>query len=87
MPKHKRKSRSPESTPVRDDLAPTAQIDANALLPGPKLRQILGVSPVTLWRWRHDESMRFPKAKSIQGRLYFPWKAVAAWLAAQQEAA
>jgi predicted DNA-binding transcriptional regulator AlpA len=86
MLKHKRKLRS-SSAPVRTDPVPTAQIDANALLPGPKLRQILGVSPVTLWRWRHDENMGFPKAKNIQGRLYFPWRAVSAWLAKQQEAA
>ena len=56
---------------------------ANTLVSGPKLRQILDVSPVTLWRWRHDESMGFPAAKCIKGRLYFPWHEVAAWLERQ----
>jgi predicted DNA-binding transcriptional regulator AlpA len=84
MPKY---SRRLDPTPVSTEPVPAGQLDANTLLPGPKLRQILGISPVTLWRWRHDKSMRFPTAKSIQGRLYFPWKDVSAWLAAQQEAA
>ena len=84
MPKHKRR---PDPIPVRIDPVPAGQLDANTLLPGPKLRQILGISPVTLWRWRHDKTMRFPAAKSIHGRLYFPWRDVSAWLAKQQEAA
>jgi hypothetical protein len=59
--------------------------DANTLVSGPKLRRILDVSPVTLWRWRHDESMGFPAAKCIKGRLYFPLHEVAAWLEQQPE--
>ena len=86
MQKHKRRLKRSAAAPARTDFAPATQLDSNTLLPGPKLRQILGVSPVTLWRWRHDESMRFPKAKSIQGRLYFPWSAIAAWLASRPEA-
>jgi len=86
MSKQKRKLRS-TTAPVKTDPMPVAKLNADTLLPGPKLRQILNISPVTLWRWRHDEKMGFPKAKSIQGRLYFPLKDVSAWLAAQQEAA
>jgi len=62
------------------------RIDANELIPGPKLRATLGISAVTLWRWRHDESSAFPRPKVIKGRLYFPRAAVTAWLARQPEA-
>jgi predicted DNA-binding transcriptional regulator AlpA len=61
-------------------------IDPNELIPGPKLRAKLGISAVTLWRWRHDESSEFPVPKVINGRLYFPVAAVTAWLARQPEA-
>jgi hypothetical protein len=65
---------------------PTAQADANEFIPGPKLRARLGISAVTLWRWRHDPEAGFPAPKLITGRLYFPWGPVAAWLARQPEA-
>jgi|ERR1700757_2115564 predicted DNA-binding transcriptional regulator AlpA len=54
---------------------------------GPKLRAKLGISAVTLWRWRHDEQTAFPKPKSINGRLYFPAGAISDWLARQPETA
>jgi predicted DNA-binding transcriptional regulator AlpA len=63
------------------------RIDANEFIPGPKLRAKLGISAVTLWRWRHDEQAAFPAAKVINGRLYFPAGAVSDWLARQPEAA
>jgi hypothetical protein len=53
------------------------------LVSAPKLRRMIGVSAVTLWRWRHDEDAGFPPATTINGRNYFPWPAVAAWLAAR----
>lgn len=56
-------------------------------IPGPKLRAKLGVSAVTLWRWRHDKEKGFPAAKVINGRLYFALGAVMAWLARQADAA
>jgi predicted DNA-binding transcriptional regulator AlpA len=55
-------------------------------IPGPKLRAKLGISAVTLWRWRHNKKSGFPAPKVINGRLYFPLGAVAAWLARQPEA-
>src|SRR5262245_59002773 len=61
--------------------------DAYELIPAPKLRAKLGISPVTLWRWRHDKYGGFPAAKVINGRLYFPVTAVLAWLAKQGDAA
>lgn len=61
--------------------------EANDFIPGPKLRSKLGISAVTLWRWRHDGTSDFPAAKVINGRLYFPLDAVSNWLARQPEAA
>jgi predicted DNA-binding transcriptional regulator AlpA len=61
--------------------------DTSDLIPGPKLRAKLGISAVTLWRWRHDPDAGFPAPKLINGRLYFPSDAVAAWLASQPEVA
>jgi len=66
---------------------PIATPDANDFIPGPKLRAKLGISAVTLWRWRHDKASGFPAPKVIKGRLYFPLGAVTAWLAGQPEAA
>jgi hypothetical protein len=54
---------------------------------GPTLRKILNISSVTLWRWRHDPSMGFPIAKRINGRTFFAWHEVAAWLEKQPNAA
>jgi predicted DNA-binding transcriptional regulator AlpA len=62
-------------------------LDASDLIPGPVLRRKLGISAVTLWRWRHDKASGFPAAKVIRGRLYFPSGEVTAWLARQPEAA
>jgi predicted DNA-binding transcriptional regulator AlpA len=66
-------------------LAPKS--DANDFIPGPKLRAKLGISAVTLWRWRHDEANGFPPPKVIKGRLYFPLGAVSDWIARQPTAA
>ena len=54
---------------------------------GPTLREMLDISPVTLWRWRHRKHSGFPSAKSINGRLYFYWPDVEAWLDKQPVAA
>jgi biotin operon repressor len=91
---HKRKSKK---KPARTAVAarrqigsastPVAPADPKAFVSGPKLRKLLDVSPVTLWRWRHDKTSGFPAAKVIKGRLYFPWGAVSDWIARQPEAA
>lgn len=61
-------------------------IESRDLIPGSALRRKLGISAVTLWRWRHDKASGFPAAKVIKGRLYFPSDEVIAWLARQPEA-
>jgi predicted DNA-binding transcriptional regulator AlpA len=74
----------------RDSILRSPQIrtsNLEDLIPGPKLRAKLGISAVTLWRWRHDEACDFPAPKVINGRLYFPLAAVSDWLARQREAA
>ena len=67
--------------------SPAAFPDEVHFIPGPKLRAKLGISAVTLWRWRHDVKSGFPPAKVINGRLYFSLDAVTAWLGKQPEAA
>ena len=62
-------------------------LGASDYISGPKLRAKLSISAVTLWRWRHNDSSGFPAAKSINGRLYFPWADVQAWLDRQPVAA
>jgi hypothetical protein len=54
---------------------------------GPTLRGTLNISAVTLWRWRHRGDSGFPFAKNINGRLYFYWPDVQAWLDKQPVAA
>jgi predicted DNA-binding transcriptional regulator AlpA len=68
-------------------VAGAAAVPELLMIPGPKLRRMIGISAVTLWRWRHDDSAGFPSATSINGRLYFRWPEVQAWLARQQQAA
>jgi hypothetical protein len=58
-----------------------------AWVTGPTLRELLNISSVTLWRWRHRVDNGFPSAKSINGRLFFYWPDVQAWLDKQPVAA
>ena len=71
----------------KTDLPQAAKPEAFEFIPGPKLRAKLGISAVTLWRWRHDKKKGFPVPKVINGRLYFALGAVMAWLARQADAA
>jgi len=71
----------------KTDLPQAPKHEAFEFIPGPKLRARLGISAVTLWRWRHDKEKGFPAPTIINGRLYFPLGAVVAWLARQGDAA
>jgi predicted DNA-binding transcriptional regulator AlpA len=65
----------------------TASHGTSELVMAARLSKRLGVSTVTLWRWRHDERLSFPKGRRINQRVYFPWHEVAAWLERQQQTA
>jgi hypothetical protein len=83
MPKnHQHKAVSSTKTSESGLLAP----NCDALIPAPKLRAKLGISAVTLWRWRHDKKGGFPAPKVINGRLYFAVTAVTGWLAKHRDA-
>ena len=56
-------------------------------LTGPKLRARLGISAVTLWRWRHDPRLGFPQPRVIKGRNYFLLSDVCHWLERQPKTA
>jgi predicted DNA-binding transcriptional regulator AlpA len=75
------------SSAKRAEVAQGPSRNQNDYIPGPKLRAKLGISAVTLWRWRRDQTSGFPAPKVINGRLYFPVGAVSDWLAKQPEAA
>jgi predicted DNA-binding transcriptional regulator AlpA len=82
-----RQSKKRAVTAHKELLPPAAKSDAAIdFITGPKLRAKLGVSAVTLWRWRHKQS-GFPQPKVINGRTYYPMGAVSDWLARQPEAA
>ncbi len=83
MTKTKRKLKA---SSAQLDLARTPTPEAVFFIPGPKLRAKLGISAVTLWRWRHDPDARFPTPKIINGRLYFAQDEVTAWMNRQPEA-
>jgi predicted DNA-binding transcriptional regulator AlpA len=50
------------------------------LITGPRLRDRLGISAPTLWRWLRNEALGFPKPMVINGRLFFEEDQVTAWL-------
>jgi hypothetical protein len=84
MSKWKRKSKPKSIRKSKANSIAASPFADATLVSGPKLRQILDVSAVTLWRWRHDQQMGFPSATFINGRMYFPWARIAAWLESQQ---
>jgi predicted DNA-binding transcriptional regulator AlpA len=71
----------------KTDFPQAPKPEAFEFISGPKLRAKLGISAVTLWRWRHDKEKGFPAPKVINGRLYFALGAVVDWLARQADAA
>ena len=86
-PRQHHSNRTHSQTREKTDLLQAPKPEAFEFIPGPKLRAKLGISAVTLWRWRHDKEKGFPGPKVINGRLYFALGAVMTWLARQADAA
>jgi hypothetical protein len=76
MGKFQKKRAGKRAVSLSRPMAATTGTGADEIIPAPKLRARLGISSVTLWRWRHDPDAGFPPAKVINGRLYFPSGAV-----------
>jgi predicted DNA-binding transcriptional regulator AlpA len=46
----------------------------------PEAARLLGnVSLMTMWRWRHDQEMKFPESIEINNRIYFRRSEILAW--------
>lgn len=43
------------------------------------LERLGGISPMTLWRWEHDEKLGFPKGIEIRRRKYYDLLEIEAW--------
>lgn len=43
-------------------------------------REILGVSEMTEWRWRHDPDLDMPASIKIRGRRYYNAAELRAWM-------
>jgi predicted DNA-binding transcriptional regulator AlpA len=69
------------------DLPQAPKPEPFEFIPAPRLRAKLGISAVTLWRWRNDKKKGFPAPMVINGRLYFALGAVMAWVAGQADGA
>ncbi|SFH21197.1 helix-turn-helix transcriptional regulator [Sulfitobacter dubius] len=50
-------------------------------------REILGVSEMTVWRWRQDPSLGFPSPVRIRNRLYFRADELRDWMETQRAVA
>lgn len=44
--------------------------DADELIPDPAVCREFNITPMTLWRWDHDESLGFPPKLKIRTRNY-----------------
>jgi len=49
--------------------------------------EILGVSEMTMWRWRQDPSLGFPPGVKIRGRLYYAPSELRDWMERNRVAA
>jgi len=55
----------------------------NEWLTGTKLATLLGVTPMTIWRWEQSEKLSFPKPTEIHGRRYWHRDEINAWMRAR----
>jgi predicted DNA-binding transcriptional regulator AlpA len=87
MPRHSTAPMGGKVVKTAAGVASVAPGGGCVLVSGPNLRRMLDISAVTLWRWRHEVKAGFPRAKLINGRLYFQWEEVQAWITKQHSAA
>jgi len=57
----------------------------NRLLPGRKVRERYGVTDMSIWRWRRNPALAFPKPIIINGRCYWRLEELEAWEATRAE--
>jgi predicted DNA-binding transcriptional regulator AlpA len=54
--------------------------DSETRITQPDVAKLLGnVSLMTLWRWRNDPTLNFPRSVEINGRHYFRRAEILAW--------
>jgi predicted DNA-binding transcriptional regulator AlpA len=65
----------------------TSQISSATLVTQDVVQAVCGdVTPMTIWRWRHDPELNFPKPLAIRNRLYWREREVIAWLDSREVA-
>jgi len=57
----------------------------NRLLPGRSVRERYGVTDMTIWRWRRNPTLGFPKSIVINNRHYWRLEELEAWEATRAE--
>ena len=50
-------------------------------LNGKALAELLGISPMTLYRWEQDERLGFPKPSRVYDRKFWRRSEIFAWMA------
>ena len=48
-------------------------------IPGPKVDQRYGITPMTRWRWSQNEQLGVPKPIKINGRSFYDEDLLEAW--------
>jgi predicted DNA-binding transcriptional regulator AlpA len=86
MSRQKRSVEKTIKTTLKMAFPSVGVLSLDAFIPGPRVRQQLGISAVTLWRWRQDNQINFPPGKRIKGRLYFSQADISNWLASREVA-
>ncbi len=51
----------------------------DTFLPGPRVDERYGISPMTRWRWERNAALNFPKPLKINGRCYWRIQELAGW--------
>ena len=59
----------------------------DALISQPTAQKRLGISQMTLWRWRARPELGFPVPVKIGARSYFRASEISAWVASRQDGA